>query len=69
MGIQETGKISILVSGEDDKFKISTRNIPYVNYINAKRVGCRELLFNNNLLITESALKELEAHYKEVLKK
>jgi|LauGreSuBDMM15SN_2_FD.fasta_scaffold04575_4 large subunit ribosomal protein L4 len=69
MGIQETGKISILVSGEDDKFKISTRNIPYVNYINAKRVGCRELLFNNNLLITESALKELEVHYKEVLKK
>jgi large subunit ribosomal protein L4 len=69
MGLINSGFIAILVSGEDDKIKISTRNIPYIKYINAKRVGCRELLFNNNLVITESALAELVSHYKEVIKK
>jgi large subunit ribosomal protein L4 len=68
MGLNNTGYIAILVTGEDEKLKISTRNIPYIKYINAKRVGCRELLFNNNLVITESALQELVSHYKEVLK-
>ncbi|NBU98434.1 MAG: 50S ribosomal protein L4, partial [Spirochaetia bacterium] len=68
MGLNNTGFIAILVTGEDEKLKISTRNIPHVKYINAKRVGCRELLFNNNLVITESALQELVSHYKEVLK-
>ena len=68
MGLNNTGYIAILVTGEDEKLKISTRNIPYNKYINAKRVGCRELLFNNNLVITESALQELVSHYKEVLK-
>jgi large subunit ribosomal protein L4 len=69
MGLINTGFIAILVSGEDDKIKVSTRNIPYIKYINAKRVGCRELLFNNNLVITESALADLVSHYKEVIKK
>lgn len=69
MGLVNTGFIGILVSGEDDKIKISTRNIPYIKYINVKRVGCRELLFNNNLVITESALADLVSHYKEVIKK
>ncbi len=69
MGLNNTGYIAVLVTGEDEKLKVSTRNIPYIKYINAKRVGCRELLFNNNLVITESALQELISHYKEVIKK
>jgi len=69
MGLLNTGIIALLVTGEDEKIKISTRNIPFVKYINSKRVGCRELLYNNNLIITEAALKELENHYKEVTKK
>ena len=69
MGLNNTGYIAVLVTGEDEKLKVSTRNIPYIKYINAKRVGCRELLFNNNLVITESALQELVSHYKEVIKK
>jgi len=69
MGFKDSGIVSLLVSGEDEKLKISTRNIPFIKYINSKRIGCRELLYNNNLVITESALKELEAQYKGVNEK
>lgn len=68
MGLTETGNLSILVTGEDKKVKFSTRNIPFLKYINAKRIVCRDLLYNNNVVITEAALKEIETQYKEVVK-
>lgn len=68
MGMNETGNVALLVTGEDDKLKVSTRNLPHLKYINSKRIGCRELLYNNNIVITESALKDLEERYKGVCK-
>lgn len=63
MGILEKGKVSWVVSGENTFFKASTRNIPFLKYVNSKRIVCRDILYNNNLILTESALKELVAHY------
>ncbi|MDX1960306.1 MAG: 50S ribosomal protein L4 [Leptospiraceae bacterium] len=68
MGLTTAGNMSLLVSGEDKVVKFSTRNIPFLKYINSKRIGCRELLYNNNLVITEAALAEITEHYKEVVK-
>jgi len=68
MGMNDTGHVALLVTGEDMKLKISTRNLPHLKYINSKRIGCRELLYNNNIVITESALRDLEEQYKGVCK-
>jgi large subunit ribosomal protein L4 len=68
MGMVESGNLSIIVTGESEHLKKSVRNIPFVKYINAKRIGCRELLYNNNLVITESALNEMLEQYKGVVK-
>lgn len=68
MGLLNIGNVAFMVSGEDEKVKGSMRNIEFLKYINSKRVGCRELLYNNNLVITETALKELVEHYKGVVK-
>jgi large subunit ribosomal protein L4 len=68
MGFLESGNIGFMVAGEDQKIKVSMRNIPFLKYINSKRIGCRELLYNNQLVITESALKELIEHYQGVVK-
>ena len=68
MGLTDKGNIALMVSGEDEKVKGSMRNIPFLKYINVKRVGCRELLYNNSLLITQTALNELVEHYKGVVK-
>jgi len=69
MGMVKSGNLSIVVTGEDEKLKISMRNIPFVKYINAKRIVCRDLLYNNNLVITENALSEIVEQYKGVVKK
>ncbi|MCE9500847.1 MAG: 50S ribosomal protein L4, partial [Leptospira sp.] len=53
MKIHDKGKIGFVVSGEDKMIKGSVRNIPHVLYINSKRVVCRDILYNNNLVITE----------------
>ncbi len=65
MKIDDQGKFSLIVSGENPHLKISARNIKNLQYLNVKRIACRELLYNNNLIITDSAMKELEAKYGE----
>lgn len=60
------GTMSLVVNGENQFLKASTRNIPTLKYINSKRVVCRDLLYNNNVVITEGALAELVEHYKGV---
>lgn len=66
MNIHNTGYIGLVVTGEDKFLKVSIRNLPDVKYVNSKRMACRDLLYNNNLVITESALKEIESQYKGV---
>lgn len=68
MGLHNSGSLAIVVNGEDEFFKVSVRNIPFVKYINAKRIVCRDLLYNNNLVITESALKSVVEQYGGVVK-
>lgn len=67
MGVTN-GNFSLVVSGEDKFLKASTRNIPTLKYVNAKRIVCRDILYNNNLVITESALKEIVNQYKDASK-
>lgn len=67
MGISKTGAIGFVTSGEDKHLRVSVRNIPNVKYINVKRIVCRDMLYNNNLVITESALADLANHYKDVV--
>ncbi|MCB1178388.1 MAG: 50S ribosomal protein L4 [Leptospiraceae bacterium] len=68
MGLTDTGNLAIIVTGESKEVKNSVRNIPYVKYINAKRIVCRELLYNNNVIITEGALNEIVSQYSGVVK-
>ena len=67
MGVTN-GNFSVVVSGEDKFLKASTRNIPTLKYVNAKRIVCRDILYNKNLIITESALKEIVNQYKDASK-
>jgi large subunit ribosomal protein L4 len=63
MGIDKQGIITLVVSGENSYVKGSIRNLPDVKYLNSKRLVCRDLLYNNNLVITEGALREIEQQY------
>ncbi|WP_000647274.1 50S ribosomal protein L4 [Leptospira interrogans] len=63
MNLKNTGVIGLLVQGENDFLKKSVRNIPTVKYINSKRISCRDILYNRNLVITEAALKEMLVQY------
>ncbi|HRG44643.1 MAG TPA: 50S ribosomal protein L4 [Leptospiraceae bacterium] len=67
MGVTN-GNFSLVVSGEDKFLKASARNIPTLKYVNAKRIVCRDILYNNSLVITESALKEIVNQYKDASK-
>ncbi len=59
------GNFSVIFSGEDKMIKASVRNIPTLKYVNSKRMVCRDLLYNNNIVITETALKEIVSQYKD----
>lgn len=63
------GKFALIVGDENQYIKISTRNIPVLKYINSKRVVCRDLLYNNHVIITESALNQLVEQYKGAILK
>lgn len=63
MNLLNSGNVSWLVTGENQFLKRSMRNIPFLKYINAKRIVCRDLLYNNNLVIFESAIQEMRSHY------
>ncbi|MDF3819075.1 50S ribosomal protein L4 [Leptospira sp. 96542] len=63
MEIAEKGNIGFIVAGENQFLKKSTRNIENLKYVNSKRVVCRDILYNNNLVISESALNELLNQY------
>ncbi|MBE7411957.1 MAG: 50S ribosomal protein L4 [Leptospiraceae bacterium] len=63
MNIEDKGRFSLIVANDSLHLKNSARNIKNLQFINAKRIACRELLYNNNLVITDSAMKELEAKY------
>lgn len=63
MEIAEKGNVGFVVAGENQFLKKSTRNIENLKYVNSKRIVCRDILYNNNLVISESALKELLSQY------
>jgi len=63
MELDSKGNLGLLVAGENQFLKKSTRNIPFLKYVNSKRVVCRDIYYNNHLVITDSALNELITHY------
>jgi large subunit ribosomal protein L4 len=67
MGVTDS-KFAFVVSGEDKILKTSSRNIPTLKFINSKRIVCKDLLYNNNVIITEAALQELVNQYKDSAK-
>ncbi|GBF48887.1 50S ribosomal protein L4 [Leptospira ryugenii] len=63
MEIADKGNIGLVVAGENQFLKRSARNIENLKFVNSKRMVCRDILYNNNLVISESALKELITQY------
>ncbi|MCP5501974.1 MAG: 50S ribosomal protein L4 [Leptospiraceae bacterium] len=66
--VVNAGAFALVISGESKHLKVSSRNIPTLKYINSKRIACRDLLYNNNIIITEGALNEIIEQYKGVNK-
>lgn len=53
--------MSLIIMGEvDDNFLLSCRNIPYLTVIRVENINIYDLLNNDNLILTQSALKKLE---------
>jgi large subunit ribosomal protein L4 len=67
MGVTN-GNFGFVVSGDDKVLKASSKNIPTLKFINSKRMVCKDLLYNNALIITESALNDLVNQYKDYAK-
>jgi len=63
MGLVGKGNVGFLVSGENQFLKKSTRNLPFLKYVNARRIVCRDIFYNNNLVISEGAISEMLQHY------
>jgi large subunit ribosomal protein L4 len=63
MEIADKGIVGFLVAGENQFLKKSTNNIPFLKYVNSKRIVCRDILYNNSLVISESALNEMLQQY------
>lgn len=58
MGIQ--GMTLIILGEMDENFLLSCRNIPFVTIIRVENINIYDLLNNDNLILTQSALKKLE---------
>ena len=53
-----------LITGTDSKNLIRpTKNLPYLNLIQAKDITTYQILNSNKLIFTKDALKEMENHY------
>lgn len=63
MEISDKGNVGLVVAGENQFLKKSTSNIPFLKYVNSKRIVCRDILYNNSLVISESALNEMIDQY------
>ncbi|MBN1903237.1 50S ribosomal protein L4 [Candidatus Sumerlaeota bacterium] len=58
MGIRE---MTLMVLGEvNDNFLLSCRNIPYLTVIRVENINIYDLINNDSLILTQSALKKLE---------
>jgi len=60
MGIK--GKTLIVMGGRDKNFFLSCRNIPFVTVISAENMNIYDLLNNENLVVTQNAMKKLEEY-------
>lgn len=69
MGFTNHALVVYVVSGEDEKLKLSLRNIPNVLLVNASRPNAPELYYAEQVVIAEGALKDLVARYKKTSKR
>ena len=57
------GNVAFLSAGENKHLTKSLSNIPFVKHVNSKRINCRDIYYNQQLIISESALAEMVEHY------
>ncbi len=56
----------VIISDSDDlMLRRSLRNIPWLAYNNVNRISSRDIFYSKNVIITESALKQLNERYSE----
>jgi large subunit ribosomal protein L4 len=58
-------KILVVTKDKDDKLNLSARNLPNVTVIMSNSLNIRAILMSDNIIFTESALKNLQEVYNE----
>jgi len=58
-------KILVVTKDKDDKLTLSARNLHNVNVIMSNSLNIRAILMSDNIIFTESALKNLQEVYNE----
>ncbi len=53
----------LITDSEDSLLKRSIRNLPWLKYNNVSRISSRDIFYSKDLIITESALKNLNEKY------
>lgn len=60
---------AVIISDSDDLLlKRSIRNIPWLTFNNVNRISSKDVFYSKNLIITESAVKQLNERYAEAAK-
>jgi large subunit ribosomal protein L4 len=60
----DSKRVLLIHSEEDALLKRSLRNVSWLKFMSSKRMAVHELFYAKEVLIMESALKDLETHYK-----
>ncbi len=59
------GKVLVINNANDQNVKLSTANIPNLSIEEAVNLNVYEILANKNVVLTQSAIKQLEEAYEE----
>jgi large subunit ribosomal protein L4 len=59
-GLNLDGKVLLLTGGDSDKLRRASRNLPGLTVTTAQRVNTYDVVSHERIVLTESALKQLE---------
>jgi large subunit ribosomal protein L4 len=62
------GEEVLSISENDRKIKLASKNIPYLKTLHWNILNCKDIFYKKNILITESALKNIEEKYLKLIK-
>ena len=60
-GLNLDGKVLLLMGGDSDNLRRASRNLPGLTVTTAQRVNTYDVVSHERIVLTESALKQLEA--------